>query len=102
MIKDYEGPYNYNKQTVSGWNSSIMGVYYCGYLDNKGVLRTLYVGKSVSEDGIRGRLLDHLREDYWPRVTHFGYRACNTIKETEDLEAREIKRLEPQHNHQGK
>jgi excinuclease UvrABC nuclease subunit len=62
----------------------------------------LYVGRAVGKEGIRGRLLQHLQEDYWPNVSHFGYCLCNTTKEAEEHEANEIKRLQPKHNKQGK
>ena len=60
------------------------------------------VGRGVGDGGIRGRLLNHLRNDYWPDVTHFGYCVCSTAKEAEDFEASEIKRLQPKYNTQGK
>lgn len=101
MIQEYKGPYPYTEKVVGDWDSSAIGVYYCGYPSN-GKLSVLYVGKSVGDGGIRGRLLDHLRDDYWPDVTHFGYRVCSTTKETEDFEASEIARLKPKYNKQGK
>jgi len=101
MIQEYKGPYQYSDKVVGDWDSDAIGVYYCGYLSG-GNLSVLYVGKSVGDGGIRGRLLDHLRDDYWPDVTHFGYRVCGTVRETEDFEAREIARLNPKYNKQGK
>ena len=102
MTKEYNGPYLYNKETVNGLDSNAIGVYYCGYVNNDNSLIPHYIGKGTGDDGIRGRLLDHLREDNWPDVTHFGYCVCSTITEAENLEADEIKRLKPKYNDQGK
>lgn len=101
MIQTYKGHYPYNKKVVSNWNSTAIGVYYFGYLNTNG-LYVLYVGKATGDEGIRGRLLQHLREDEWPDVSHFGYCICSTSQEAEDFEASEIKRLKPKHNIQGK
>ncbi len=101
MIQEYKGMYPYTDKVVVDWNSAEIGVYYCGY-PNNGVLIVHYVGKGVGEAGMRGRLLDHLRDDYWPDATHFGYRGCGSVREAEDFEASEIKRLQPKYNKQGK
>lgn len=102
MIQEYKGPYQYSEKIVSDWNSTAIGVYYCGYVSSNGKLTVLYVGKGVGDSGVRGRLLDHLQEDHWPDVTHFGYCICSTAKEAEDFEVSEIKRLQPKYNTQGK
>ena len=102
MVQPYKGNYQYDKKVITEWDSSAIGVYYCGYVNSNKTLDVLYVGKGVGDNGIRGRLLDHLRDDYWPDVTRFGYRICSTAKEAEDLEATEIKRLNPKYNQQGK
>ena len=102
MIQSYKGHYHYNKKVVSDWNSTAIGVYYCGYPLTNGKLYVLYVGKATSNEGIRGRLLQHLRENKWSNVSHFGYCVCSTSKESENFEASEIKRLKPKHNKQGK
>jgi len=102
MIQPYKGIYPYNEKVISKWDSTEIGVYYCGYPSASGNLYFLYVGKATSNQGIRGRLLQHLREDKWPDVSHFGYCVCSTSKEAEDLEASEIKRLQPKYNIQGK
>ncbi len=101
MIQPYKGHYQYNEKIVSDWNSTAIGVYYCGYPNTNG-LSVLYVGKAISDEGIRGRLLQHLKEDKWPDVSHFGYCVCSTPKEAEDFEASEIKKLKPKYNTQGK
>jgi len=101
MIHSYKGPYSYTKKVVSNWNSTAIGVYYCGKL-NCDNLESLYIGKGTSESGIRARLLDHLAKDYWSDVTHFGYRICDTSTEAGELEAKEIARCKPKYNNQGK
>ncbi|TSC89217.1 MAG: hypothetical protein G01um10143_598 [Parcubacteria group bacterium Gr01-1014_3] len=102
MVNDYSGHYSYNDDTVRNLNSYHIGVYYCGLITTDGGLIPLYIGRAVSEDGIRGRLLDHLRGDYWPGVTHFGYHLCDNAQEAEDFEASEISRYKPKYNKLGK
>lgn len=101
MTHPYKGHYPYNNTVVGDWDSDATGVYYCGYILND-TLIVHYVGKAVAEGGIRNRLLQHLGEDKWPDVTHFGYCVCTTTNEAETLEAAEIKRLQPKYNKQGK
>jgi len=103
MANLYEGNFPYTRDIISAWKSSAIGVYLCGYLSTDStVLYTLYIGRGVSEGGMRARLLDHLREDSWPGVTHFGYYACNSVSEAEELEARLIFQYKPRYNIQGK
>ncbi len=102
MNSTYQGHYSYNHPTIHSWNSSAIGVYYCGYPLQDGSLAVLYVGRAVGQGGIRGRLLEHLREELWHSITHFGYTVCNTIAEAEILERMEIARLQPHYNTQGK
>ncbi|MCR4277386.1 MAG: hypothetical protein NUV87_04635 [Candidatus Roizmanbacteria bacterium] len=102
MIQPYKGHYQYNEKVISEWDSTAIGVYYCGYPLTNGNLSVLYVGKATSDTGVRGRLLQHLSEDKWPDVSHFGYCVCSTSKEAEDFEASEIERLKPKYNTQGK
>jgi len=102
MIQPYKGPYSFDKFTVSNWNSTAIGVYFCGSLTQQGMLVCHYVGQAVGEGGLRGRLLRHLSENKWPSVTHFGYIACETVWEASTLEAQEIARLQPHYNTQGK
>ena len=102
MIYQYQGHYSYNQPTISGWNNSQIGVYYCGYLLQDGTLHPLYVGQATGQDGIRGRLLQHLGEDNWPEATHFGYYVCDTTQEADTFEATEIARCNPKYNTQGK
>ena len=102
MIYPFKHPYSYSKSIVEGWNSSAIGVYYCGYVGSDGKLYIFYIGKGTSDGGMRKRLLDHIREDYWPDVTHFGYHECDTIKEAEDHEAVEINLYKPKYNKIGK
>lgn len=100
MVQKYNGHYQYAEAIVSGWNSTCIGVYYCGYLSGDALI-PLYIGRGTGEEGIRGRLLDHLREDNWPGATHFGYRTCDTVSDAIKFEAEEIKRCTPKYNVQG-
>ncbi len=102
MIHDFMYPYQYSKLIVKGWNSTAIGVYYCGYLTLEKKLALLYIGKGAGEGGIRSRLLDHLSEDHWPDITHFGYHVCDTADEAEAYEANEIAKYKPKYNIQGK
>lgn len=102
MIYPYKGHYQYNERVVGDWDSNVIGVYYCGYPLTNGNLFVLYVGSATSVQGIRGRLLQHLGEDKWSDVSHFGYRVCSTSKEAGEYEALEIERLKPKYNVQIK
>ncbi|MFH1207706.1 MAG: hypothetical protein V1668_03810 [Patescibacteria group bacterium] len=102
MIRDYQGNYVYSQKVISEWNSTAIGVYYCGIPTQPGNLKPLYIGKGTGEGGMRARLLTHLRNDNWPDVTHFGYRICDSVKEADDFEASEIKRCQPKYNQVGK
>jgi excinuclease UvrABC nuclease subunit len=102
MIHQYQGNYPYNKETVEGWNSTAIGVYFCGYTQRDGSLCCHYVGKAVGEGGIRGRLLQHLSESKWGDIIHFGYILCDTSTEATTFEAQEIERLKPKYNTLGK
>jgi hypothetical protein len=102
MIQNFQAPYSYDDSVVRNWNSSAIGVYYCGELALDGSFITYYVGRAVSDVGIRGRLLHHLAEQKWSDVTHFGYKICSTINEAINHEATEIARLTPKYNTVGK
>lgn len=102
MIYSYEGHYEFNDEIVRNWNSNAIGVYYCGYKNVSGELIPLYIGKGVSDKGVRGRLLDHLRDDNWSDVTHFGYQLCSTVSEAEVLELEKIQYHKPKYNERGK
>ena len=103
MVHSYKGNFKYDKWSVPNNAPEEIGVYYCGYINTKGNLSALYVGRAVGIGvTIKSRLLDHLREDNWPDVTHFGYCICDTKREAEDFEREEIKRLKPKYNSQGK
>lgn len=102
MISQYEGPFSYDKNIVQNWNNTSGGVYYCGALSQNGKLTVFYVGKAFGDGGIRGRLLQHMNENKWRDVTHFGYAICSTEKEAIDFESQEIRRLNPKYNTQGK
>lgn len=93
MIQAYKGEFTYSKKVVSDWNNSSIGVYYLW--ENKHIV---YVGSGTGDDGIRGRLLVHLSENAFPRVTAFGYKTCSTTTEALAHEKSEIKRLKPKYN----
>lgn len=101
MIYPYKSNYSYSKKVVEDWNNSQKGVYYCGAVLKNGNLSPLYIGKAVGEGGIRGRLLEHLNQDNWPDVTHFGYTVCDTQVEAENLETSEVAKFKPKYNTQG-
>lgn len=102
MIQPYKGHYSYSEKVISEWDSTAIGVYYCGYPLTNGNLFVLYIGKATSDQGIRGRLLQHIGNEEWSDVSHFGFHICSTSKEAEDFEASEIKIYKPKHNTQGK
>lgn len=100
-MNQYNGHYNYDHGTVNGWQNNAIGIYYCGEITTNGNLTVHYVGKGTGDGGIRARLLDHIRQDNWPDVRHFGYVLCSTAQEAINLEAAEIRRLQPKYNTQG-
>ena len=102
MSHSFKGPYLFNNATISEWDSTAIGVYYCGVRNSEGKLILYYIGKSVADSGIRGRLLQHLSENKWADVTHFGYEQCDTVAETEKHELEEIAKYKPKYNTQGK
>jgi excinuclease UvrABC nuclease subunit len=102
MIYEYSGHYDYNQQNIIDWNSNAIGIYYCGYIMYNGNFIILYVGRAIGQGGIRERLLQHLRDDNWPGVTHFAFVVCSTAQEAIDYEAMEITRLQPAYNIQSK
>ncbi|MBP6859111.1 MAG: hypothetical protein KBC69_00605 [Candidatus Magasanikbacteria bacterium] len=102
MIYAFKGPYPFDSTTLTSWNSNVIGVYYCGVKTPEGKLTIYYIGKSVADGGVRGRLLQHLSERKWPDVTHFGYEQCDTVAETEKHELAEIPKYKPKYNIQGK
>ena len=102
MIKDFSGPHSYNQKIVSDWDSSGIGVYYCGAINTEGKLVVYYIGRAVSDKGIRGRLLEHLGENKWYDITHFGFHYCDTVNEACDFEMKEIATYKPKYNIQGK
>lgn len=102
MVSQFNGPYSFDTATVTNWNSSLIGVYYCGVKTVDGRLTVYYIGKSVADGGVRGRLLQHLNERKWPDVTHFGYVQCDSVTEAERHELAEIAKYRPKYNTVGK
>ena len=101
MIGQFNFPYFYNNNVVENWESSVIGVYYLGVLTTDNKLLIYYIGRAVGDDGIRGRLLQHLSENKWNDVMHFGYHICDTPKEAMDFETKEISKYSPKYNKQG-
>lgn len=103
-MQKYNGHYPYNKLSIISNAPDEIGVYFCGYISQaNGSLATLYVGRAKGENvTIKSRLLNHLNDDNWPGVNHFGFIICQTPKEAENLETLEIQRLKPNYNTQGK
>lgn len=102
MIGLYRGHYDYTKNKVEEiLDPELIGVYYCGYIDYRGYMNTLYIGSAVGQHGIRGRLLEHMRLDDWEDVTHFGYRACSKPEISLEFEAEEISKHKPRYNIRG-
>jgi len=87
MIGKYMGNYTYDKQFINLNAPENIGVYYMGTLNNNGSLGTLYVGRAKGNAvSIKSRLLDHINNNEWPDITHFGYVVCTSEAEVEDLE----------------
>lgn len=102
MIYPFKFPFPYTVETVENWDSVAIGVYYCGIINPQGLLVPFYIGKGTGDKGMRGRLLDHLRDDYWPDVTHFGFHFCDYVHEADSHEAEEISIYKPKYNVIGK
>ncbi len=98
MIQDYKGHYDYDKSVIEQWNNSQGGVYYLGTKNAQGILVVFYIGKAFGDGGIRQRLLQHLNENKWGDVTHFGYCVCSSEQEALNHEAQEIKLYNPKYN----
>ncbi len=103
-MQPYKGLFPFDEGTVGGWEvgRSVIGVYYCWAVNVFGGRECEYVGRAVGDAGIRGRLLQHLAEDKWQDVTHFGYTECANAIEAVLLETNEIARLKPKYNKIGK
>ena len=101
MIQPYQGHCEYSEGMIDLLDPDEIGVYYCGYKTPDNRLIPLYIGKGISDTGIRGSLLEHLKNENWPDVTHFGYQACDTVRESEALEKTEINEYKPTYNTQG-
>lgn len=103
MIYPYNGHHSYDRPTISYKAPEAIGVYYCGAINTAGNLVPYYIGRAMGEGvSISSRLLDHLRENNWPGVAHFGYCICTTQKEAEEFEKSEIQKFQPRYNTQGK
>lgn len=99
MMSTYNGHFFYTKSGIEGSVSQKTGVYYCGVVRSDDMLSVFYVGKS---NDVKNRLLQHLNENKWQDVTHFGYKTCDSELEADGLEKTEINRLKPKYNDQLK
>lgn len=102
MMSDFKGVFSYTDDIVRNWNSDVCGVYYIGIKTPDNQLRVFYIGKAVSDGGIRGRLLQHLSEKKWHDATHFGYHSFSPVNasEIEAFEKSEIIKYSPKYNTQ--
>jgi hypothetical protein len=101
MVGPYKGQFPFNGDSVSKNAPDSIGVYYCGEINSENSLSPVhYVG--MSGESIGDRLQVHLRDNNWPDVSHFGYEECSTEQEAKEQEAKEIARLRPKYNDQGK
>ena len=100
MIGNYKGHYPFNESSILTNAPNNIGVYYCGILNSDGSLGVLYVGRAKGENvTIRSRLLEHLNNDKWYDVTHFGFYPCSSEEEIENFEKLEIAHLNiPKYN----
>ena len=101
MFSIYTGHFAYNKVSILQNAPYGIGIYYCGVVLKDGKLYPAYIGRAKGNGvTICSRLLDHIRDDNWPDITHFGYRPCITGQEAEDLEIQEIRNYNPKYNTQ--
>ena len=100
---NYQGHYSYNSISALLSAPNSKGIYYCGFVNQQGLLVPMYVGRARG-DGvtIRSRLLDHLRNDKWLGVTHFGFTVYSTELFIDAIEGIEISRFQPIYNTQGR
>ena len=65
-----EGPYEFTNENVDKYITRVnAGNYALGYVDNKGIFRVQYVGRSDTD--VNDRIKDHLGENY--AVFKFSY-----------------------------
>lgn len=99
MIRDYKGPFPFNRATLEEWDSCEKGVYYIGVLNSASQLLVYYIGKGCGEGGMKERLLSHLGR--WKDATHFGYHGCDHVPTIDTYEVSEITTYKPRYNVQG-
>jgi len=103
MTGIYQGHFQFNQLGMLMSAPQAQGVYYCGSLNSQNQLIPAYIGRAKGNGvTINSRLNDHLRDDHWSGVTHFGYILCSTDQETIALEANEIASYKPIYNTIGK
>ncbi len=102
MINQYKGNYQYSEISILISAPKEIGVYYVGILNREGELWPFYIGRAMGEGvTIKSRILDHLRENKWLDITHFGYQICSNKQEVEILEKKQILKYKPKYNKQG-
>lgn len=99
MIGAYNGHYNYDKLFVEINTPDRTGIYYMGELNPNGSLGVMYVGRALGQNvTIKSRLLEHINNNEWPDVTHFGYLVCDNQTEIDNFEKIEIVKFHPKYN----
>ena len=100
MIEGFSQVYSFTKAVLDTWTGdSGIGVYYLGAAATNGGIHPYYIGCAVGEDGLSGRIREHLGK--WDDVTNFQLRRCSTAAETIELEKQEIAKYKPKYNIQG-
>ena len=98
----YFGHHPFNAFSINLFAHTGSGVYYCGYINEHSQLVPLYIGRAAGLSvSVKSRLLDHLRDQLWDGITHFGYTPCSP-EEAVAWEAMEIKSRQPYYNKVGK
>ena len=98
MISQYNGNFEYNRNSIQESAPSATGVYFCVHFEQQLVIAD-YIGKATGVGvSIKSRLLDHINSQHWPEVTHFGYILCTLPSEADRLEVSEIVRCGPKYN----
>ncbi len=99
MVGNYIGHFTYNQLGILMSAPQSQGIYYCGWVNPQNQLVPLYIGRAKGTGvTINSRLSDHLKDDWWTDVTHFGYVTCSLDQEAINLEAAEIDKYKPKYN----
>ena len=93
MVHEFVGNFSFQKLIIQVNAPRKVGVYYCGKLNKEGTFTPYFIGHG----DIRKQLISHLNES-WPKVTHFGYRLCDTPEEAKATAEAEIVSFHPKYN----